>query len=69
MNAFFVQNPNNIAATLNSFMTDAVAYFSFGIANPDRTEHLKNRGNNIFGFEDLPKNLGISDFEFNDAVF
>jgi hypothetical protein len=43
-------------------MTHAVAYFSFGSANPDGTEHLQNRGNNIFCFEDLPYNLGISDF-------
>jgi hypothetical protein len=50
-------------------MTHAVAYFSFGSANPDGTEHLQSRGNNIFGFEDLPGNLGISDMDFNDAVF
>jgi hypothetical protein len=34
-----------------------VAYFSFGAANPDGAEHLRSRGNNIFGFEDLPGNL------------
>lgn len=67
--AFVDKNPNNTAATLSNFMTQAVAYFSFGSANPDGTEHLQNRGNNVFGFEDLPGNLGISDFDFNDAVF
>ena len=69
INAFLAQNPNNTAANLSDFMTHAVAYFSFGSANPDGAEHLQNRGNNVFGFEDLPGNLGISDFDFNDAVF
>jgi hypothetical protein len=69
INNFLAQNPNNTAANLSDFMTHAVAYFSFGNANPDGTEHLQNRGNNVFGFEDLPGNLGISDFDFNDAVF
>jgi len=69
VSAFLAQNPNNTAANLSDFMTHAVAYFSFGSANPDGTEHLQNRGNNVFGFEDLPGNLGISDRDFNDAVF
>lgn len=69
INNFLAQNPNNTAANLSNFMTHAVAYFSFGSANPDGTEHLQNRGNNVFGFEDLPGNLDISDFDFNDAVF
>ncbi|MFM7437906.1 MAG: DUF4114 domain-containing protein, partial [Snowella sp.] len=69
INNFLAQNPNNTAANLANFMTHAVAYFSFGSANPDGAEHLQNRGNNVFGFEDLPGNLGISDFDFNDAVF
>ncbi|MEB3119729.1 MAG: phytase, partial [Snowella sp.] len=69
INNFLAQNPNNTAANLSNFMTHAVAYFSFGSANPDGAEHLQNRGNNVFGFEDLPGNLGISDFDFNDAVF
>jgi hypothetical protein len=69
VDAFLAQNPNNTAANLSDFMTHAVAYFSFGSANPDGTEHLQSRGNNVFGFEDLPGNLGISDMDFNDAVF
>ncbi|MGB3208809.1 MAG: peptidylprolyl isomerase [Crinalium sp.] len=48
---------------------DIVAYFAFGAANPDKAIHLQDRGNNIFGFEDLPANLGGSDNDFNDAVF
>ncbi|GAB4537720.1 MAG: hypothetical protein Tsb0014_26790 [Pleurocapsa sp.] len=48
---------------------DAVAYFSFIDANPDNARHLESRGNGIFGFEDLPANLDVSDNDFNDAVF
>jgi len=69
IDSFLTQNPNNTAANLSDFMTHAVAYFSFGMANPDGAEHLQNRGDNVFGFEDLPGNLGISDFDFNDSVF
>jgi hypothetical protein len=69
MNAFLAQNPDNVGATLENYLTHAVSYFSFGSANPDGTEHLQNRGNNVFGFEDLPGNLNVSDFDFNDSVF
>ena len=48
---------------------DMVAYFSFIGANPDGARHIEAKGNNIFGFEDLPSNLGISDNDFDDAVF
>ena len=51
-------------------LSDAVAYFSFVDANPDGVGHLRSYGNGVFGFEDLPGNLpGISDKDFNDAVF
>ncbi len=56
---------NNAAESID----DAVAYFGFIAANPDGVSHLQSRGNNIFGFEDLPANLGESDNDFNDAVF
>ena len=56
---------NNAAESVD----DAVAYFGFTAANPDGAQHLQARGNNIFGFEDLPSNLGVSDNDFNDAVF
>jgi uncharacterized delta-60 repeat protein len=70
IHAFLAQNPTNEAATLNNLLIDTVAYFSFGAANPDGgAEHLQNWGSEVFGFEDLPSNLGISDFDFNDAVF
>ncbi len=51
------------------FIEDQVAYFAFQGANPDGVSHLQSRGNNIFGFEDLPANLGVSDNDFNDAIF
>ncbi len=51
------------------FWDDIVAYFAFGAANPDNAIHLQDRGNNVFGFEDLPSNLGSSDNDFDDAVF
>ncbi|MEB3248701.1 MAG: DUF4114 domain-containing protein, partial [Merismopediaceae bacterium] len=67
--AFLGKNPDNTAATLENFMTHEVAYFSFGAANPDGAEHLRDRGNNTFGFEDLPGNLtNISDNDFNDGI-
>ena len=48
---------------------DPVTYFSYGAANPDGVAHLISWGSGIFGFEDLPGNLGVSDNDFNDAVF
>ena len=46
-----------------------VAYFAFIGANPDGAVHLKAYGDNIWGFEDLPANLGVSDNDFDDAKF
>jgi trimeric autotransporter adhesin len=63
---FLAKNLNNQAATR---ISDQVAYFGITSANPDRVSHLRSLGNNTFGFEDLPGNLGISDNDFNDAVF
>ena len=50
------------------FSEDQVVYFSFVGANPDGVAHLQSRGNNVFGFEDLPNNI-FSDMDFNDAIF
>ncbi|MDJ0742433.1 MAG: DUF4114 domain-containing protein [Xenococcaceae cyanobacterium MO_167.B27] len=52
-----------------NFIEDIVAYFAFVGANPDGARHLQANGNNTYGFEDLPSNLGVSDNDFNDAVF
>ncbi len=57
------RNKNNSA----NYQTSPVAYFSFGAANPYGANHIKDFGNNIFGFEDLP--LNVSDRDFNDTVF
>ena len=69
INAFFAANPNNSPATAQNYTTLPVAYFSFGVANPDGAAHLRSFGNNTFGFEDLPAGVGVSDYDFNDAVF
>jgi hypothetical protein len=69
INEFFKVNPNNSAATAQNYMGLPVAYFSFGAANPDGAAHIKSFGNNIFGFEDLPAGVGVSDYDFNDMVF
>ena len=60
-----VVNPNNLDTNPNS-VSDPVAYFSFSEVNPDRSEHLRSIGNNVYGFEDLP---GGGDRDFNDAIF
>jgi hypothetical protein len=69
INAFFAANPNNNRATAQNYTSLTVAYFSFGAANPDGAAHLKSFGNNVFGFEDLPAGVGVSDYDFNDAMF
>jgi 3-phytase len=69
INAFFAANPNNSPATAQNYTTLPVAYFSFGVANPDGAAHLRSFGNNTFGFEDLPAGVGVSDYDFNDTVF
>ena len=56
---------NNAAETTD----DLVAYFAFLGANPDGARHIKTIEDNVFGFEDLPANLEVSDNDFNDAVF
>lgn len=68
----FILNEEGEDSVFNNaaeFREDLVAYFAFVAANPDGVSHLQNRGNGIFGFEDLPGNLGRSDNDFNDAVF
>lgn len=69
INEFFKVNPNNSGATAQNYTSLPVAYFSFGAANPDGSAHIKSFGNNVFGFEDLPAGIGISDYDFNDMVF
>ncbi len=69
INTFFQLNAENSPATAENYTSLPVAYFSFGAANPDGAAHIRSFGNNIFGFEDLPSNVGVSDYDFNDMVF
>ncbi|NLQ07665.1 DUF4114 domain-containing protein [Cylindrospermopsis raciborskii LB2897] len=69
INTFFQLNAGNSPATAQNYTSFPVAYFSFGAANPDGAAHIKSFGNNIFGFEDLPAGVGVSDYDFNDMVF
>ncbi len=68
---FFAQEAGEDSTFNNAaeFVEDVVAYFSFVGANPDGEAHIQALGNNTFGFEDLPGNLGVSDQDFNDLVF
>ncbi|NJN75874.1 MAG: HYR domain-containing protein, partial [Synechococcaceae cyanobacterium RL_1_2] len=63
---FLQVNPTNEGATAANVSSHSVAYFSYGAANPDGTAHIKSFGDNVFGFEDLPAGVGISDYDFND---
>ncbi|OPH11435.1 DUF4114 domain-containing protein [Cylindrospermopsis raciborskii] len=52
------------------FVQEPVAYFSFGVANPDKAPHFRSYGNGVYGFEDLPANFTqYSNNDFNDGVF
>ena len=64
INAFFAANPNNSPATAQNYTTLPVAYFSFGVANPDGAAHLRSFRNNTFGFEDLPAGLSAKQISY-----
>ena len=66
---FIKKNPGNSAATKNNFLNKSVGYTSFRQSNPDGMNHVKSYGGNVYGFEDLPGNIGVSDFDFNDAMY
>ncbi|NJK99221.1 MAG: DUF4114 domain-containing protein [Spirulinaceae cyanobacterium RM2_2_10] len=57
--SFLTDNPDNFEGGLSN------AYFVFAAANPDRVDHIRLLGDNIFGFEDLP---GGGDFDYNDVI-
>jgi 3-phytase len=65
----FGANPDNQAATAENYTTLPVVYFGFAEANPDFAPHIKRLSGDVFGFEDLPGGIGVSDNDFNDAVF
>ncbi|BFM40072.1 SwmB domain-containing protein [Synechocystis sp. LKSZ1] len=53
------QNPDNLGGE------KPLAFFSFGLANPDGLSHMARLGNNLFGFEDQ---VGGGDFDYNDMI-
>jgi hypothetical protein len=44
---------------------DPSVYFAYSGANAGRVDHIRLLGNNVFGFEDLPRG---GDFDYNDMV-
>ena len=65
----FDANPDNQAATAENYTTLPVLYFGFAEANPDFAPHIKRLEGDLFGFEDLPGGIAVSDNDFNDATF
>jgi hypothetical protein len=57
--SFLANNPNNINGN------GPVAYFAFMGANPDGVDHVRQLGDNTFGFEDL---FGGGDRDYNDII-
>jgi hypothetical protein len=56
---FLSNNPNNQPSQ------GPLAYFPYLGANPDGVDHIRQLGNNTFGFEDK---FGGGDFDYNDLV-
>ncbi|MEM9542111.1 MAG: DUF4114 domain-containing protein [Cyanobacteria bacterium P01_E01_bin.42] len=56
---FLTNNPDNFASG------NVIAYFPYLEANPDRIDHVRLLGDNVFGFEDL---LGGGDRDYDDWV-
>jgi hypothetical protein len=53
------QNPDNLGGD------KPLAFFSFGLANPDGISHMARLGNNLFSFEDQG---GGGDLDYNDMI-
>ncbi|MBW4449774.1 MAG: DUF4114 domain-containing protein [Spirirestis rafaelensis WJT71-NPBG6] len=62
---FLSSNPSNQTAQGRDGQVP-LAYFAFQGANPDQVDHIRQLGNNTFGFEDT---FGGGDRDFNDIVF
>ncbi len=56
---FLAKNPSN------SSTRGSVAFFNYIQANPDRLDHVRLLGDNVFGFED---SLGGGDFDYDDVI-
>ena len=59
--AFLANNPNNT----NTLAQGGLAYFAFMGANPDGADHVRQLGDNTFGFEDL---FNGGDKDYNDII-
>ncbi len=57
--SFLANNPNNTVGN------GSLAYFPFLVANPDGVDHVRQLGDNTFGFEDL---FGGGDRDYNDII-
>ncbi|XHR85509.1 MAG: DUF4114 domain-containing protein [Gloeotrichia echinulata GP01] len=60
---FLITNGVTVDQVLNGQISQV--YFAYIGANPDRVDHVRLLGDNIFGFEDLP---GGGDRDFNDVI-
>ena len=60
---FIIANGNLDQALANN--NNPPVYFAFGVANPDKVDHIRLLGNNTWGFEDL---AGGGDRDFNDII-
>ncbi len=63
---FLSSNSSNQNAEKRDGQQIPLAYFAFLGANPDKVDHIRQLGNNTFGFEDR---FGGGDKDFNDIVF
>lgn len=64
--SFLAQNPTddpNVGNAANG--KNALAYFAFANANPDKLDHIRGIAGNKLAFEDL---FGLGDRDFNDAI-
>ncbi len=62
---FIIANGNTQQILDSDASNDLPVYFNYIGANPDRVDHIRLLGNNIWGFEDI---VGNGDQDFDDIV-
>ena len=62
-------NPFNDGPSRENYKETSNAYFTYALANPDNMNHVKLYEDGSYGFEDLARNIGVSDNDFNDVRF
>jgi uncharacterized repeat protein (TIGR01451 family) len=62
---FIIANGSPEQILDNNQSNDPAVYFSFIAANTDGVDHIRLLGNNVFGFEDLPRG---GDLDYNDII-